>query len=98
MQGTAFAQGGANNEEWHEKATCHHCSKKGHIRPTCPKLNEDEDDSDLTNKDESCDSKPPKKTKDKKKKKKGGKKKSSKVVFAQKRYSDSESSDEDSDD
>ena len=54
-QATAFAQkgksGGNNgrakdNDDWQKTATCHHCHKKGHIRPNCPKLKEDDSDDE----------------------------------------------------
>ena len=40
----AFVQTGdtdVKNTEWHKKATCHNCGKKGHIRPNC-RENEEE--------------------------------------------------------
>ena len=50
VQSTTFAQsGGGKDDDWQKKATCHHCRKKGHIRPNCPKLNEEEDDHEETN-------------------------------------------------
>ena len=30
-------------DDWKQKATCHHCGKKGHIRPDCPKIEQDSD-------------------------------------------------------
>jgi hypothetical protein len=63
----SFAQNGGNNQKyddsWHKDAECHHCGKKGHIKPNCPELKdargtnhnnvgsdgEDKDDNDKTN-------------------------------------------------
>ena len=33
--------GGNSNTNWHKTATCHHCSKKGHIKPNCPDRDKD---------------------------------------------------------
>ena len=29
--------------DWKQKATYHHCGKKGHIRPDCPEIEQDSD-------------------------------------------------------
>ena len=49
--GVAFLQQGNNNKsvqrttEWKEKATCHNCGQKRHIRPECPEpVTENDDD------------------------------------------------------
>jgi Reverse transcriptase (RNA-dependent DNA polymerase) len=50
--GVAFAQKGKNNKSdkddtsWHKDAICHKCNEKGHIRPNCPKLDQDDDADD----------------------------------------------------
>ena len=28
-------------DDWNQKVTCHHCGKKGHIRPDCPEIEQD---------------------------------------------------------
>ena len=33
--------GGSNNTNWHKTVTCHHCGKKGHIKPNCPDKDKD---------------------------------------------------------
>ena len=33
-------------DEWKQKKTCHHCGKKRHIRPDCPKIEQDLDKDD----------------------------------------------------
>ena len=30
-------------DDWKQKSTCHHCGKKGHIRPDFPKIEQDSD-------------------------------------------------------
>jgi hypothetical protein len=74
--GVAFAQKGKgkqdkSKDEWQKKATCHNCGEIGHIRPNCPKLQENEDnnnddkDSSSTKPKENStasDNKPKKKT------------------------------------
>ena len=55
-QATAFAQkeksrannNGSANDDWQKTATCHHCHKKGHIRPNCLKLKEDDSEDKET--------------------------------------------------
>ena len=97
VQGTAFAQsGGGKDDDWQKKATCHHCKKKGHIRPNCLKLNKEEDDCNETNNKEPHASKQSKKNKTKNNKK-GGKLTTHKVALAQD-HDDSKSSDQDSED
>ena len=44
---------GRNNTDWHKTATCHNCSKKGHIKPNCPDLNKDMDEASKKKKVES---------------------------------------------
>ena len=42
--GVAFSQTisvNKNKNDWNQKATCHHCGKKGHIRPDCPEIEQD---------------------------------------------------------
>jgi hypothetical protein len=50
--GIAFAQKNSKGKDdqsknkddsWQKKATCHHCSELGHIRPNCPALKDKED-------------------------------------------------------
>jgi Reverse transcriptase (RNA-dependent DNA polymerase) len=41
--GATFAQAGRGggkryDDSWHKDAECHHCGKKGHIKPNCPDL------------------------------------------------------------
>ena len=39
--GVAFSQTVSVDKKkdyWKQKATCHHCGKKGHIRPDCPEI------------------------------------------------------------
>ena len=38
-------------EDWHKSAKCHHCGKKGHIRPNCPNRSDDSDSDDETEKE-----------------------------------------------
>ena len=42
----SFAQRGGKNKKyddsWHKDAMCNHCGKKGHIKPNCPDLKDDE--------------------------------------------------------
>ena len=33
-------------DDWKQKATCHHCGKKVHIRPDCPQIEQDLDKED----------------------------------------------------
>lgn len=44
---TSFAQQGKKkgkqyDDSWHKDATCNHCGKKGHIKPNCPELKEEQ--------------------------------------------------------
>ena len=42
--GVAFSQTVSvdkKKDDWKQKATCHHCGKKGHIRPDCPDIEQD---------------------------------------------------------
>ena len=88
VQGVAFTQKGnkkkqsEESKEWQKDAVCHECGEKGHIRPNCPKL-KDEDKEEEKEK--------PKKTV--LKKKQADKKKSS-VTFA----TDGPTDDDDDDD
>ena len=37
--------------DWHKNDTCHHCGRKGHIRPNCPFLHNDKQtNSNMQNK------------------------------------------------
>ena len=43
--GVAFAQKGKQGrpvEDWHKDVLCHHCQEKGHIKPNCPQLLEND--------------------------------------------------------
>ena len=86
----AFAQ----DDDWEKKAICNECGEKGHIRPKCPKLQEDdsddEEDDDEKEKEKEAQAKKAAKEKEKKKKKK-----KKKLSFAQ---VDEEDSDDTSDD
>ena len=94
-QVTTFAQKGksranngrSNDDDWHKTTTCHNCQKKGHIRPNCPKLKEDDSD----NKVASCFSKS---NKLHFKKKKGKSQDDKKVTLAQHDDHDDDSNDE----
>ena len=33
-------------DDWKQKANCHHCGNKVHIRPDCPKIDQDSDQDD----------------------------------------------------
>ena len=44
--GVAFSQTVSVDKkkgDWKQKVTCRHCGKKGHIRPDCPKIEQDSD-------------------------------------------------------
>ena len=50
--GVAFSQTVSvdkKKDDWKQKATCHHCGKKGHIRPDCPKIDKDLEQDDTIN-------------------------------------------------
>ena len=34
---------GGEVKEWQKDAVCHECGEKGHIRPDCPKFQEDDE-------------------------------------------------------
>ena len=99
IQATAFAQTGRNQgqaqssnggDDWKKKAKCHHCSKKGHIHPECPKLKNNEGNDD----DDEQSNTPPQSEKSSFGKK--SKKKSKRVTLAQTNTPDNDSNDDDS--
>ena len=47
--GMAFSQTVSvdkKKDDWKQKETCQHCGKEGHIRPDCPKIDQDSDKDD----------------------------------------------------
>jgi ribosomal protein S30 len=36
------------DKDWQKEAICHECGKKGHIRPNCPKLQDEDKDKEAT--------------------------------------------------
>jgi hypothetical protein len=42
-------------EEWAKKQTCHLCGKKGHVKPQCPDVNKNKEDSDEDVQDDDSD-------------------------------------------
>ena len=80
---------GSTNDHWQKTTTCHHCHKKGHIRPNCPKIKEDDSD-----KEEVSGSLKSSKPHSKKKKRKSQDDK--KVALAQCNNHDDDSNDKDS--
>jgi hypothetical protein len=90
VTGTAFL-GTERDTSWHDDATCHECGEKGHIRPNCPKFdNESKSSRDTPSKND-------KKKDAKKKSKKDTRKKEDKEVTFTQNEDCSEDSESDSD-
>ena len=100
VQTTTFAQTGKNQgqaqssnggDNWKKKAKCHHCRKKGHIHPECPKL-KDNDGNDDDDEESNAPNQSEKSASGKKSKKKSNKQ----VNLAQSNTLDNDSDDDDS--
>ena len=97
-QATTFTQkeksrannNGSNDNDWQKTTVCHHCQKKGHIRPNCLMLKEDDsEDEEASGSSKSKKLHP--------KKKKGKSQYNKKVALAQHDDHDDDSNDQDSD-